>query len=132
MADRITAYHAYRAAHKALFTAQTEAECTAAAKSVLENYALNRLIWAELQHYQATGQVLGQHPIFKVRAFMQEMQQLPIPELIKKRNALYKSIIVAKKQIIQGTEPHLTQNREALIKEKTPLLQALDNHLKSL
>lgn len=63
---------------------------------------------------------------------MDELKKLPIPELIKKRNALYKSIIVAKKQIIQGTEPHLTQNREALIQEKTPLLQALDNHLKSL
>lgn len=132
MADRITAYHAYRAAHQALFTAQTPQQCTAAARKVVENYRLNRLIWDEFNHYQKTGTILGNHPIFKVRQFMAEIKQLPVPEVIKKRNAIYKSIVVAQKQLRTGNEPHLAEKRKDIIMEKQPLLAVIDDYLKKL
>lgn len=132
MADRITSYHAYKAAHAALFTAKTPQECTSAAREVLTNYRLNRQIWAEMLHYQNTGTILGKHPIFAVHTFMQEVKQLPVPEVIKKRNALYKSITVAQKQLRQNTEPHLAAKRQTLIQDKTPLLNAVENYLNTL
>ncbi len=131
MADRITAYHAYKAAHASLFTAKTPQECAQAAQNVLLNYTLNRLIWAELQHYHSTNTILGLHPIFKVHAFLQELKALHLPEVIKKRNAIYKSIVVAEKQLRLGTEPHLALNRQAIIADKKPLLQAVENYLQS-
>lgn len=99
-ADRRTAYYKYVEAHESIQTKTlTEEQLAEAAKTVLENYLENRLIWKELKHYQDTKEPLGEHPIWRTKKLREEIMALDVKGLIKKTNSLASSKSIAGKNI---------------------------------
>ncbi|ANW96739.1 hypothetical protein AXE80_10835 [Wenyingzhuangia fucanilytica] len=83
-ADLVTAYAEYKENHKDLFNVTTEAERFEVAKSVVDPYKENKLIWEELEHFQAHGKPLGKHPIFKELAYKEELRNKSADDLSKR------------------------------------------------
>ena len=91
-ADMITAYHAYMDAQPKLHDALTDTDRKAIADSVKENFTINKLVWDELEHYQANKQILGAHPIFEKQKEEAEIAALATPDLVKKIEALDRNV----------------------------------------
>lgn len=91
-ADMVTAYHAYMDAQPKLHDALTDEDRKAIADSVKENFTINKLIWDELEHYQANKQILGAHPIFEKQKEEAEIAALATPDLVKKIEALDRNV----------------------------------------
>ena len=91
-ADMITAYHAYMDAQPKLHEALTDEDRKAIADSVKENFTINKLVWDELEHYQANKQILGAHPIFEKQKEEEEIAALATPDLVKKIEALDRNV----------------------------------------
>ena len=50
------------------------------AKKAVENFEVNQDIYAELNHYKETGEILGKHPIFMERKLKASVDVLSIPD----------------------------------------------------
>ncbi len=103
-ADKFTAYHAFCDAHRELFTklvplpvdGQTLEECInlgereifELAKTAVENFKMDQLIWDELVNYRDKGEILGKHPVFKDRMLELKVAEMTIPEASKRKGNL--------------------------------------------
>lgn len=121
--DMFSAYDAYREAHAKLDTANTQDENLLNAATVVENYLENRAIWAELDHYKETGEVLGKHEMFdllKMRAEIAAMTDIALvnkiknvkPNITKAKNALEKATDDKRPECIARLDKWETYTRE--------------------
>ena len=89
-------------------------------------------IYAELDHYRATNNILGANKIFKERFLRQEIKALPLKELVKKYNATQKSIRLLKKQLDSKERPDLRESREENLVEKKWQLKVIEDVMQEL
>ncbi len=92
VSDLMTAYDNYTEGRKQLFDKMSIEEEAVLAHDIVENFISNKQAFEELEHYQKTGQILGNHPIFEKIAFREEFEKKSAADLTKKSNALRKNI----------------------------------------
>jgi hypothetical protein len=94
VADMLTSHQRYVRGHDKLFdVAHKDGDtCFRAAESVVESYIENRTIWAELEHYQRTGNLLGEHPLFEIQRKKQFYSVMNEQERSKYIDSLRKKI----------------------------------------
>lgn len=127
VADMITTHDRYVEGHKKLFDVahKNEAVCFDAAEVVVENYLTNRQIWNELEHYKKTGQILGAHPVFKLRAKQDALLKMNDEERAKRIKNL--------KRQIKYRENLLKKNRKnENVAQRKKEIQDLKAELRSL
>ncbi|KAB8156148.1 hypothetical protein EZY14_002715 [Kordia sp. TARA_039_SRF] len=96
--DLITCYDTFRENQPLLHEALTDEHRKKIADTVVDNYIQNKEAWAELEHYQETGELLGKHPIFERLAKKEEITKMDTPTLNKKIHALTVNINRNKKK----------------------------------
>ncbi len=109
---KISAYHKYKECHKLLFACTSLEDCKNNARSIIENYQENRLIYDELEFYKEHKHCLGKHPIFKLRKQFDEFLKMDVVE----RVVLYTKTIPHRiwrieSEIKKGNKPHLDADR---------------------
>lgn len=85
VADMFAAYDNYREAYRLLDETNTQDENLALAKTTVEQYLDNRALWAELDHYKANGEILGEHPILldlKLQKEIKAVSDIDLPRKI--------------------------------------------------
>lgn len=108
VSDMFTSYDKYREAHKKLADTPADVfneDTFELARTAVENYVDNREMWAELDHYSKTGQVLGTSRFmqgYKERKEVENMDNLQLnKQLMNARSNLSKA---RKKKIPQLIE----------------------------
>jgi len=130
VSDMITAYEKYKESHEALFSASTDEELLKSCQDTVENYLENREIWDELNHYKQTGEILGTHPIFKLKLQKIQIADLSLEDLIKRDDTLKKAISRVNKQLTDEDKPHLTESRTLSLKAKNYELSEVAKEIK--
>jgi hypothetical protein len=115
VADMITAYENHISSHQELFDVKDEKEAFEVADKVIENYLDNRSIWDELNHYKATGKILGKHKHFAAMKRKDALMKKSVPELIKLKEQLEMNIWRNKKKLDEDPKPHLLKQRQERI-----------------
>lgn len=115
VADLITAYDTYADAHKELFAQLTQEQLSNIAATVVENYINNKLVFAELEHYKAKNELLGEHPIFERLEWESKMKQLNANELSKQLNNLTNNLNRNKSKLKQAANDEDKQRSEDLV-----------------
>ncbi|TSA24353.1 MAG: hypothetical protein D4R67_11960 [Bacteroidetes bacterium] len=99
VADKITAYHAYREAHKLLFEADCREKTFSAARDLVENYLENQLIYEELNYYKKHGKILGRHKIFNHLKRVEEIRTMKIGDLVRLKIRLSNNLVRNRKNL---------------------------------
>lgn len=132
-ADSITAFHNYNTTHTELFNKVANVENTELdneeiykiASGLLENFELNHDIHAELEHYQKTGEILGNHEIFADLRRERSFNDIPDLELKQKIKNIGDQITRAKKGLKMSKSPEkiaeLEEKIKTLSQDKTDL-----------
>lgn len=100
VSEMFTSYDNYRSAHQELVASpdNTEQQQTfVLCKTIITEYLNNRSIWDELEHYKASGTILGTHPLFADKKAKEQISTLSDMDLIKKLNNCNVNISKAKK-----------------------------------
>lgn len=126
--DAISAFHRVKEQHEELFqmayaedgTATDEETFYAKASELLADFELNRDIYEELDHYEQTGEVLGNHPVFGDLKLEREVAAMSLEELAKAKNNV-KSNISKRKKEMEKLNANPEENAEALKKVKEKL-----------
>lgn len=121
--DAISAFYRVKEQHEELFqmaysedgTATDEETFYAKASELLADFELNRDIYEELDHYEQTGEVLGNHPVFGDLKLEREVAALSLEELVKAKNNL-KSNISKRKKELEKLNANPEENAETLKK----------------
>lgn len=111
VADMLTDYENYVSKHGQLANEEDPALVAELSKEVVEDYLDNRAIWDELKHYNETGQLLGQHPIFEWVNRRDEIRKMSAPDLVKLRDQLNNKIPRTRKLIADEPEHKDTAKR---------------------
>lgn len=117
VADKITAFRAYKESHKELFTTGTSNEKFTAVKNTVENYIMNRKIYDELNYYKQHNKLLGEHPVFARVKMIDELQETNTVGLTRLKDNLKKYIRRNKENIDKKDKPHLNKKRLDAISE---------------
>jgi len=96
--EMITAYEKYKAGRPQLFASLTAEEEGLLSRDIVDNFIENKQAFAELEHYNNTGQILGAHPIFAARIIKEHLDALTAEGLNLKYNSLRKNISTNKKK----------------------------------
>ena len=116
-------YNAYVKAHEALMVnleneetidgpkiPMTPEQIFEFAKTAVENFELNQDIYAELNHYKETGEILGKHPIFTERKLKESVAVMSVPDATKRMSNLENYIRRdAKKRDAKKTTPEMKE-----------------------
>lgn len=116
--DKFSTFYQYRDLHKQLFDCTNLEECTDTARSLLDNYLENRMIFAELDYYNDTKTILGKHPIFKHRNRLDEFRKMTEKNLYIKKEKLEHNIWRIQSEINKGNKPHLDTERRIRLETK--------------
>lgn len=127
VADKITAYEDYVKGHEALYDPEKILKVSG---PTVEAFLNNRDIFAELNHYKETGQLLGKHPIFAQGSRIEEIRKMSVPELVKLKDSLTNNIDRTKKKIKDDPKHKETKNRKARVKEQEKELAEVKQLLK--
>ena len=111
VADRITAYHAYREHYPKLFLASTPEECRVVAGKVVESYIENRRVWEELNHYKQYGRILGHHPIFRHFSNLRKVRAMSLRDLLRREQQVKNNIWRVQSEMKKNPDSKLTQAR---------------------
>ncbi|MFZ4463086.1 MAG: hypothetical protein ACOYN5_04525 [Bacteroidales bacterium] len=111
VADMLTDYDNFVANHEKLLDMQDPQVIAQLSQDIVEDYLDNRAIWAELNHYKETGQLLGEHPAFEWLKRRDEIRALNTPELIKLRDTLNNNIPRTKKLLTDEPDHKDTAKR---------------------
>lgn len=90
--DLVTAYDNYIAKRKTLFANTTNEDWATLARDVVTQYELRKDIFAELEHFQKTGKVLGKHPLFVRESLKEELVKQTAAYLGKRKDTLERNI----------------------------------------
>jgi hypothetical protein len=105
VADKITAWNAYLAAHYQLLKHEqgeavlTDVEFAEVSKVAVQAFDENQKIYDELNAYQTTGKLLGLHPIFKQLQLSREVEEMTAEELVNYKSSSSKYFSVNKTQL---------------------------------
>ena len=111
VADRITAYHAYRKHYPKLFLASTPEECRVVAGKVVEAYIENRRVWEELNHYKQYGRILGHHPIFRHFSNLRKVRAMSLRDLLRRERQVKNNIWRVQSEMKKNPDSSLMQAR---------------------
>lgn len=129
VADKYSAYIKFKEAHADLFKAENEDELLNASSTVVENVLDNQAIWDELNHYNKTGGILGNHPIFKRKDLREKYLALDIPSLISARENCKKRISGLNTEIKNNKKPEKLRDKQENLKAKEEELDILNKLL---
>jgi hypothetical protein len=133
VADMISAYYRYVAAHKRLFDCKDNDECYSIASEVMENYIQNRESWDELKHYQKHRKILGVNKLFKIEVWEREikaMQESNLYGLYDEMKHITNRIWRNKKAIQDQPESSVNEERQARIADYEIKLEMIKKQLK--
>lgn len=123
---KITAYHAYIDGHKSLFECKSLEDCTNNARTVIENYQENRLIYDELEYYKEHKHCLGKHPIFKQKEQFDRFLKMDVREMVRLHDhTIPHRIWRIKDEIAKRDKPHLDKDRKRRLMEAEAQLAEL-------
>jgi len=111
VADKITAFRAYRESHKALFEVVTPEQQFNAVRDTVENFMLNREIYKELEYFKQHHKVLGEHPVFEKMKMINDLQKMKTEDLVIRKDNLKKYILRKKHEIEKKDKPHLNKKK---------------------
>lgn len=117
VADMITAHGSYVKAHEELFNITNEQEAFQSADKLINNYLDNQAIWTELNHYKATGTILGKHPYFQDQNRAKELTAKSVPDLMIILRNIEHSIWRVSKKMKDDPKPELVERREKSIRD---------------
>ncbi|WP_322970326.1 hypothetical protein [Faecalibacter sp. LW9] len=99
VADRITLYKQATEMRGIIEDPNTQEEVRAElAPKIAEADEKNDAIWKELNHYQETGEILGEHPIFSTLSLSRKIDLMTAAEKIQRVESLKNQIRTAKGQ----------------------------------
>lgn len=99
VADKISAYQRMVTGRGALEDPNTPEEQRAEiAQAVAEADELNSLIYDELKHYQDTGEILGNHEIFKIHNLKKSIDLMTAEAKVQRVETIKKAITATKRQ----------------------------------
>ena len=75
------------------------------AKSAVENFEMDQLIYDEFVHYRDNNKVLGVHPIFKRRKLAESVDKMTMAEAAKRKANLENYIRRDTKKAEEATAP---------------------------
>ncbi len=117
VADKITAFRAYKDSHEKLFVAGSPEQEFNAVRDTVENFILNREIYKELNYYLEHHKILGEHKMFDRIKKTEELQAMSTEKLVIKRDNLGKYILRKEKDIGKNDKPHLKKKRLVAIED---------------
>ncbi len=86
-------------------------------------YLENHTIFREFQYFKQHNTPLGEHPIFKASAEIDQIKKMSILSLIKRQQQLEQNIWRVENEIRKGTKPHLDiERRQRLERTKEKLI----------
>lgn len=109
--DKITAWKEFCKKHKELVEKYFKGEITLETKveesiklqnlikETVNNFELNKDIYEELDYYKENHKILGKHPILKEALLEQEIKELSIVDLVKRKDRNIYKIARAKREI---------------------------------
>ena len=131
-ADKITAYKNAVVAHQKLTDCTNLDECYLTAKTVIENWIENELIFEEFRYYGDMRKVLGKHPIFAEMQKMQALRKASAKNIFQKKKNLTDKINRINFEIKKGDKPHLLAEREKRLRETKHLLAEIERIIDDL
>ncbi len=105
-------YRAYVRLHKELADCTDLEQCSIKCKELIDNFLDNRLIWEELDYYKKHGKLLGKHPAFAEFRRRNELRNLSIKELVRRKEQVENNIWRVKNEMAKGNKPHLDVARQ--------------------
>lgn len=117
-ADKITALRNFAREHERLSSCDSLEACLETARKCVFFYCQNRKILSEFAYYKEHGAVLGKHPIFEEYARRQELVDMGILDLERRRSNLRDAIWRLEKQLRMGERPDLAERRQELVETK--------------
>lgn len=117
VADMMTAHDNYVKAHEDLFNITNEQEAFYAADKLINYYLDNQAIWKELNHYKATGNILGKHPYFEYQNRQKDLTAKSVPDLMIMLRNIEHSIWRVTKKMKDDPKPELVAKREKAIRD---------------
>lgn len=127
--DKFSSFYRYRDLHAQLFDCTNVQECADTARTLIENYQENRLIYAELDYYKEHKTVLGKHPIFRHFNKMKNLRKLNIKDLVRKQLQLEHNIWRIESELKKKDKPHLEAERRRRLEEKKAELAEVERLL---
>ena len=131
-ADKITAYRNAVVAHQKLADCTNLDACYITAKTIVENWIENELIFEELQYYGEMKKVLGKHPIFDEMKKIRSLRKAKAKDIFRQRKNLYDNINRIKFEIKRGDKPHLLSEREKRLRKYEHLLAEINRIIDDL
>ena len=121
--DKITAFRGYAQAHDELYGCTSTKQCFEVAERAVMAYLENHTIFREFQYYKQHNTPLGEHPIFKASAEIDQIKKMSILSLVKRQQQLEQNIWRVENEIRKGTKPHLDiERRQRLERTKEKLI----------
>lgn len=117
-ADKITALRNFAREHDRLSSCDSLEACLETARKCVFFYCQNRKILSEFAYYKEHGSVLGKHPVFEEYARRQELVDMGILDLERRRSNLQDAIWRLEKQLRMGERPDLAERRQELVETK--------------
>ncbi len=102
VSDMFTAYGRYKEAHARLREMSDDADIIEAAplcETIVEQHLNNRALWEELDHYAATGEMLGKAIKIKAKTASEEIAALTDVELLRKLQSARTNASKRKKEL---------------------------------
>lgn len=130
-ANKLTAYHNFKEAHKALFNCTSANEQFLTAKKLTENFVDNQLIWKELNHYKNTNTILGKHPVFKQINQIKALRKLSPIDLIERKAKIEHNIWRIESELAKNDKPHLAVERERRLQIRKSELAEINRLIES-
>lgn len=129
--DKITCYRRCVEAHERLYGCATLEECYAAARTVIDNFSMNRKIRDELVYYRDNHALLGLHPIFSEMEEMDGLRRLSVAELFAVKKRYEHNLWRLDHRMKSGDKPHLIAAREEKAARYRRLLDEINRILQS-
>lgn len=134
VADKMTAYHAYRSSREeikdALTAGMSNEELFVMAKTAVENFELNLEIYDELNYYKEHGEILGKHQIFADEMLQKKVDALSGANLVKRQSTLRANISRDSKKLAENkVAADKLEAFEAKLNEYKAELELVDKRL---
>jgi hypothetical protein len=101
-----------------MFEADNDEERGKWSRIQAESMIANKLIWKELHHYNETGKILGEHPIFTRMKELEKFQSMSREQLFRKKKNFAPSISKANKAMREAKGNEEIIARQKVLLEK--------------
>lgn len=116
--DRIALFNKAQHARRQMFEADNDDQRGKWARIQAESHIANRAIWEELNYYNESGKILGEHPAFARMKEMERLQAMTKEQLYKKKKNFAPSISKANKAMREAGDNEEIIARQKMLLEK--------------